>query len=526
MTLATPKFKSQEFKQALAALKEVFDARSLGAVLGDALERRAAEQICARMKQKPGTAAARGGRVKDLKRAQLVEQITEVFFSDDEIAFQTIKELDRACAKERHIVASIPEAQAAERIASYRAMALARERARMTWALARDERAAVREVANGVIAKTLEETAQLETAKAVLDGRAEVPIESVELARKLQEQADRLAEAAHRVSSLESKVSRYEDERARLLAQMGAKERTLRQESQARESLDEQLDRLRSQLVELEAREAQARQAIESEAEARAAAEELQQKVRRLSKLAGASKSLSAVQEELDRFKKHNEELERRAAAAEAETVKTVEVHDKEQAKLRSEIEELREELRAARKRIADLERRVPSDDRGAEGPEEGTLAVLLDQANLAATASMVYRRKVNFAALLDHLSIGRRRRRAIAFVVDNGGANFDAFCETLRRTGWDLRIKKPKLFQDGTSKADWDMGIAVEAVELRGLVETVALVSGDGDFAPLVKLLKRWGMRVEVAAFPEGLAADLQNAADAITLLGTETLE
>lgn len=526
MTLATPKFKSKGFKTALAALKSVFDAKGLSIVLTDALERKAAEQICARMKPKPGTPpAARGGRAKALDRAQLVEQIIEVFFTDDEVAFQTMKELDRACSKERHMVASIPEEQAADRIGSYRAMALARERARMTWALARDERAAVREVANRVIVKIIEDATQLETAKAVVEGEGRAAASEVELAKKLQEQASRLSEAADRVTSLESKVSRYEEERARLLAQIGAKERILRQESQAREQLDDQLSSLRGQLADLEAKEQQAQQAIASEAEARAAAEELQQKVRRLSKLASASKSLAAVQEELERAKKKSEELERRAAHAEAETARVAEAADKEQAKLRGEVEELREELKAVRRRAAELERRVP-DHEEARAPEPGTLAILLDQANLAATASMVHGRKVNFTALLEELSAGKKRRRALAFVVDNGGANFDAFCETLRRSGWDLRVKKPKQFQDGTSKADWDMGIAVEAVELRGRVETVYLVSGDGDFAPLVKLLRRWGMRVEVAAFPEGLAADLQTVADDFRLLGPETLE
>lgn len=524
MSPSTPKFKSREAKDALASLKDIFDARALASVITDGLDRRATEQICAKIKPKPG--APRGARLKDLERSKLVEGAAEAFYDDEEIAYQVLKELDRACSKERHIVASIPEAQAADRMGSYRAMALKRERARMTWALARDERAVVREIANGVIAKTLDDAAQLEAAKQALDGGDESQIDGLELAKKLEEQAGRLTEAAVRVSSLESKVSKFEEERARLLAQMGSKERSLRQESEAREQLDDQLSSLRAQLSDLERREQQAQQAIAAEAEARQTAEELQQKIRRLSKLAGASKSLSALQEELDREKRQHEELERRAQHAEAETQRAAEAHEREQAKLRTELEELREELKVARRRIAELERKVPFEAELEDGPEEETLAVLLDQANLAATAFMAHRRKVNFAGLLDHLSAGKKRRRAIAFVVDNGGVHFDAFCETLRRSGWDLRLKKPKHFQDGTTKADWDMGIAVEAVELRGQVKTVALVSGDGDFAPLVKLLKRWGMRVEVAAFVEGLASDLQNAADSVTLLGTESLE
>ncbi len=153
-------------------------------------------------------------------------------------------------------------------------------------------------------------------------------------------------------------------------------------------------------------------------------------------------------------------------------------------------------------------------------------MAILLDQANLAATASMSFRRKVNFAGLYDVLRAGRKVVRAVAFVVDNGGSSFEAFCDTLRRSGWDLRVKRPKVFQDGQTKADWDMGIAMESIALKGQVKTIVLASGDGDFAPLVKQLKRWGHRVEVAAYPDGLAKELASAADHAIRLTTNTLE
>ncbi|MEO1335389.1 MAG: NYN domain-containing protein, partial [Myxococcota bacterium] len=126
----------------------------------------------------------------------------------------------------------------------------------------------------------------------------------------------------------------------------------------------------------------------------------------------------------------------------------------------------------------------------------------------------------------LDELTFGRPLIKALAFVVDNGGQHFERFCDTLRRSGWELRVKKPKRFGDGRTKADWDMGIAMEAVALRDRAPVIVLASGDGDFAPLVKQLRRWGQRVEVAAYSDGLAADLVNSADAVTRLGTRTLE
>lgn len=523
MSAPTPKFRSKEYRAVLSALEEALDPAGLKLVLLGALERRAAEHIVGKMKKKPGGPPAAPGRAKGLKREELVERLAEVFFTDDEVAFACMKELDRSCAKERHMVAETPEGEVADRMAQYPALALARERARMVWALARDERDKVRAVGTTIVTRALDDRAQLDSARTTLEGGASP--EAKELARKFREQSTRLTAAAEQVSTLESKLQRFEEERAKLLAQLGAKERGLRQDREIRERLEEQQADLRTRVAELEAGEAAAKRAVEAEAEARANVEELQQRVRRLSKLASASKDLSAAQEEIDRARKESAEQERRASKLELELEANRNEAEAQQGKLRAEMEAMREELHAARRRILDLERRIPHESEES-AVEPGSVALLLDQANLAATASMVYRRKVNFASLLDRLVDGRVRRKAIAFVVDNGGSNFDGFCESLRRAGWELRIKKPKVFTDGTTKADWDMGLAVEAVEMRGKVETVVLGSGDGDFAPLVKLLKRYGLRVEVAAFPEGLAIDLGNVVDAVRHLGSESLE
>jgi uncharacterized LabA/DUF88 family protein len=137
-----------------------------------------------------------------------------------------------------------------------------------------------------------------------------------------------------------------------------------------------------------------------------------------------------------------------------------------------------------------------------------------------------VYRGKVNFASLLDHLREGRKLMKAVAFVVDNGGSSFDGFCDVLRRAGWELRIKRPKTFSDGSSKADWDMGIAMEALELREKANCLVLASGDGDFAPLIRRLQRSGQTVEVASFPEGLASEAREVADRVIRLDQTALE
>ena len=518
---STPKFKSKDFKETLGQLKEVFDAHSLGVVLLDALERRSAEQIYGKI-----TRGARGARLASLQKTELVGQLTAGFFADDQVAFQLLRDLDRTCQKERHIVASIPEAEAPNRLGSYRAISLKRERAKLVWALARDGRGSIRALANTVISEFFAEAADVQTSRAVVDGQEDAAaLDQVDMAKRLKDQAERLVEASEQVTDLESKLKRFEEDRARLLAQLGAKERALKEQTGVRDELENQLTTLRRSLAEVEAQQARAESERAEEDQARLRADDLAQKVRRLSKLAGASELLAQTQTELDAARREIESLRRSQTKLIEQHAEDLTQEAEAQAKLKAELDESRETLKQVRRQLAELERRGSAPDASLKPPDEGVV-ILLDQANLAATAQATFGRKVNFSRLLDELTFGRPLVKAIAFVVDNGGPQFEAFCDTLRKSGWELRVKKPKRFTDGRTKADWDMGIAMEAVALRDRASVLVLGSGDGDFAPLIKQLRRWGQRVEVAAYPDGLAADLVHSADGVTRLGTRTLE
>ena len=520
MVSPLPKLRSKAFKTALAELKRIFDAQAMGVVVLDALDRRVCEQIFQRF----GSAPA-GGRVRNLKKSELVTSIVAGFFRSDEIAFQVAKELDRACHKERYLVESVPEDQASDRIGSYRALALKRERAKFVWALARDERSVVRGLANRIIAEFFAEAADLQTTRAVLEGAEDDSrLDRVALAKRLREQVERLGEASRRMSDLESRISQYEDERARLVAQIGAKERSLRQETEARSEVETQLRELRQTLSTLESEQAAVEAAEVDKKRAEARADDLAHKVRRLSKLAGASDRLGEVQSELEQAKRQAETFQKDLARAQAELLAARAEFANRLAKVEAAHENTRAELKRTRAQLQEVQARPAAGEDPDEAP--AGLAILLDQANVAAGAVSRFSRKVDFHSLLQSLAAGRKVSRAIAFVVDNGGAQFDAFCATLRKAGWELRLKRPKTFSDGRSKADWDMGIAVEAVELRGKVECIVLASGDGDFAPLARLLRRWGVRVEVAAYPESLARELVDAADAVIHLDARTLE
>src|SRR5688572_23672506 len=109
-------------------------------------------------------------RTGELPKPTLCGQLTGWFFANEEVAFQVMKELDRACQKERHIVGSIPEAQAPERVGSYRAIALKRERAKFVWALSRDDRESVRKLAARIINQFFQEAADMEKARELTRG--------------------------------------------------------------------------------------------------------------------------------------------------------------------------------------------------------------------------------------------------------------------------------------------------------------------------------------------------------------------
>ena len=103
---------------------------------------------------------------------------------------------------------------------------------------------------------------------------------------------------------------------------------------------------------------------------------------------------------------------------------------------------------------------------------------------------------------------------RAIAYVVQTKEIDQSGFLEMLERNGYEVRSKDLKVRADGSSKGDWDMGIAVDAISLADRLDVIVLVSGDGDYVDLVNMLKSRGVRVEVNSFQKSTAEELIKAA------------
>jgi uncharacterized LabA/DUF88 family protein len=142
-------------------------------------------------------------------------------------------------------------------------------------------------------------------------------------------------------------------------------------------------------------------------------------------------------------------------------------------------------------------------------------VAVLADSQNLYHTAHSLYSRNIDYTALLDAAVHDRELVRAIAYVIRADSPAEEDFFDALRDIGFEAKIKEIKTFGDGSKKADWDVGISLDAVTLASHVDTLVLCSGDGDFSRLCSHLRHEGVRVEIFSFLESTAEELLDAAD-----------
>ena len=150
-------------------------------------------------------------------------------------------------------------------------------------------------------------------------------------------------------------------------------------------------------------------------------------------------------------------------------------------------------------------------------------VAVLADSQNLYHTAQSLYSRNIDYAELLAGAVSDRELTRAIAYVIRADSPEEESFFEALVDIGFETKIKEIKTFGDGTKKADWDVGMSLDAVTLANHVDTVVLCTGDGDFSRLCSHLRHEGVKVEVMAFGSSTAEELIDATDEFTDLSDD---
>lgn len=143
-------------------------------------------------------------------------------------------------------------------------------------------------------------------------------------------------------------------------------------------------------------------------------------------------------------------------------------------------------------------------------------VAILIDVQNLYHSAKNLYNARVNFKELIKTAVAGRQLVRAVAYVIRTESGEEKPFLEALEKIGIETKLKDLQIFPGGMKKADWDVGIAMDAVKFGHRIDALVLMSGDGDFVPLIDFLHEMqGIQVEVAAFGRSSSQKLKETAD-----------
>ncbi len=153
----------------------------------------------------------------------------------------------------------------------------------------------------------------------------------------------------------------------------------------------------------------------------------------------------------------------------------------------------------------------------------EQRVGVLVDVANMYHSAKNLFNKRVNFKEILNIAVAGRKLIRATAYVVRTETEEETPFFDALHQQGFEVKMKDLQIFAGGAKKADWDVGIAIDAIKLAEKLDVIILVSGDGDYLPVVSYLQNnKGCLVEIIAFKKTCSSRLIEEADDFVDLGS----
>lgn len=153
-------------------------------------------------------------------------------------------------------------------------------------------------------------------------------------------------------------------------------------------------------------------------------------------------------------------------------------------------------------------------------------IAVFADVQNIYYTSRQAYGKQFNYRKLWKKISAQGEITHAIAYAIDKGDDQQKKFQDVLKYLGFDVKLKPYIQRSDGTAKGDWDVGITIDVMELSAQVDTVILLSGDGDFAILLDKVKQcYGVETQAYGVPQLTAKALIDACSQFNPIGSELL-
>ena len=152
-------------------------------------------------------------------------------------------------------------------------------------------------------------------------------------------------------------------------------------------------------------------------------------------------------------------------------------------------------------------------------------VAVFVDVQNMYHSAKKTFGRNLSYARMLRACVRNRRLVRSIAYVIDREGVDQVSFFDHLRYCGFEVRKREVIERVDGSRKAEWELGIAMDMMRVADRVDSIIIVSGNGVFADVVPTLQAKGVKVECCAFRESMSDLLLRAVDQYHLLSEDHL-
>lgn len=143
------------------------------------------------------------------------------------------------------------------------------------------------------------------------------------------------------------------------------------------------------------------------------------------------------------------------------------------------------------------------------------TIAIFVDVQNIYYTTRQHYARQFNYRKLWQKISAQGEVIAATAYAIQRADDKQIKFQDALKHIGFNIKLKPYIQRSDGSAKGDWDVGIAIDIMEIAESVDTIILLSGDGDFDLLLDKVKmKYGVRTEVYGVAALTANSLIDAA------------
>jgi len=154
-------------------------------------------------------------------------------------------------------------------------------------------------------------------------------------------------------------------------------------------------------------------------------------------------------------------------------------------------------------------------------------IAIFVDVQNIYYTTRDAYQRQFNYRAFWERISAQGDIVIANAYAIHRGDDKQLAFQNALKHIGFNVKLKPFIQRNDGSAKGDWDVGITIDVLDAASQVDTVILLSGDGDFDQLLDRIRMDGkVNAEVFGVPSLTANSLINSASAFHRIDEDLLQ